>query len=468
MVPKLMKGRSFKGAAAYLLHDVHDHDASARVSWTLTRNLATRNPETAWKVMAATALDADILKERAGVKNTGRKAVFSVMHLVLSWHPDEAEALSRDDMIAAAESAITALGGSDRQALIIGHNDSAHPHLHILLNRHSPINGIILSSSKEKYVLSQWAQKYEEERGRIFCEDRVLNNEARKRGEYTRAQPDLPRQIVDAAKILRSAANDNTDKATVLRQEHLAKIRALGADTRRVKARHQDAWAELQASHARRRAAIQRDASAAMSGARSHIVETFRPAWRDLRAQEVREDTSFNAQEATTLGKLRNLFRSLDIARSVMEGKRPSIVSQIWRGLFSSEERKAMLSTQQEARRTALLSRQKSAIRASIVPIATQKRLEEVRSGEQFQAERSSLIFTHRAERAKLRAEWRNLQEERSTAFRSLSASRQGQQAFNEKAKPANFYERLKSQVFTRDQTELAREQDNDRNQERD
>ncbi|MCI0658386.1 MAG: relaxase/mobilization nuclease domain-containing protein, partial [Acidobacteria bacterium] len=82
MVPKLhAKGTSFKGAAAYLLHDKGRAKTAQRVAWVEMRNLITDDPHVAWRVMAATAMDQDRLKELAGVKNTGRKSSASVLHL---------------------------------------------------------------------------------------------------------------------------------------------------------------------------------------------------------------------------------------------------------------------------------------------------------------------------------------------------------------------------------------------------
>lgn len=68
MVPRIPRtkgkgvGTSFKGTAAYLLHDEGQAQTSDRVLWTDTRNLATDNPDQAWRVMAATAMDSDRLK----------------------------------------------------------------------------------------------------------------------------------------------------------------------------------------------------------------------------------------------------------------------------------------------------------------------------------------------------------------------------------------------------------------------
>ena len=67
MLPKIHKnGTSFKGIAQYVLHD-KNAETSQRVAWTETINLATRNPDTAWKVMSAVSLDQARLKREAGV-----------------------------------------------------------------------------------------------------------------------------------------------------------------------------------------------------------------------------------------------------------------------------------------------------------------------------------------------------------------------------------------------------------------
>ncbi|MBN8913228.1 MAG: hypothetical protein J0H65_14460 [Rhizobiales bacterium] len=46
MNPRILHGRSFKGAAAYLLKGPKHELNTKRVAWTMTRNLATENPET--------------------------------------------------------------------------------------------------------------------------------------------------------------------------------------------------------------------------------------------------------------------------------------------------------------------------------------------------------------------------------------------------------------------------------------
>ena len=62
MVPNVTKGSaSFKGAAAYYVHD-KEAETAERVVWTETVNLVTSDPEKATRVMAATAMAQNELK----------------------------------------------------------------------------------------------------------------------------------------------------------------------------------------------------------------------------------------------------------------------------------------------------------------------------------------------------------------------------------------------------------------------
>ena len=205
MVPKIhAKGVSFKGAAAYLLHDKERAGTAERVAWVETVNLATRNPQTAWRVMAATAMDAPRLKDQAGVKKTGRQSKDAVLHLSLAWSPDQTP--DRADMAAFARRALAALKAEDRQAMIICHSDEKHPHVHLLINRVSPADGRLLSSSKEKAALAALALAYEKEGGTIYCKEREANAERREQGEFVRGEKDLPREEIEALREAQDAA----------------------------------------------------------------------------------------------------------------------------------------------------------------------------------------------------------------------------------------------------------------------
>ena len=78
MVPKATKkGRSFKGAALYYLHD-KGALTDERVAFTHTLNLATDDPHMAARMMAYTAMHQSQIKQAAGEVATGRKLTLPV------------------------------------------------------------------------------------------------------------------------------------------------------------------------------------------------------------------------------------------------------------------------------------------------------------------------------------------------------------------------------------------------------
>lgn len=460
MVPKLIRGSSFKGAAAYLLHDIGT-EGGARVAWTDVRNLASSKPETAWRVMAATAMDAERLKEKAGIKATGRKRALSVLHLVLSWHPEEAEHLDREQMLAAAEGALKAVGALDRQALIIAHNDSAHPHVHVLVNRVSPVDGRMLSSSKEKLRLSKWAQRYEEERGKIYCEDRVLNNEARERGEYTRAEKGIPWQIMKAERLARAAANDNPDKTSQIRERLRARMHVVGRAMRTTTNRHAREWKALEDGFIQRRREVAQSFQKTRARARQNILDEFRPLWRENRRRELEERARLAQDEQTMLGRARSVLRVIGNWRSAFEGDPLKAATGLWNGLFSAETRKRLLEQQHAQRRAEIENRQRLAIRQAIVPVHAEHRLRLYSCAKAFQAERSSLVFAHSADHAKLRAQWSALRQDRAQTYAHLRAAHEQRQTFTQAASGESYLDRLKA--MTSAERGKTREQDNRR-----
>lgn len=134
MIGKIPKaGRGFKGLVSYLLHDKTngrtDQRQNAkhnRVPWTKTHNLITDNPAKAVSIMRATA-------------NRSRRCKSPVYHFVISWTREEnpSPALMRS----IADTASHDMGLSEHQRIVIAHDDTAHKHLHVVVNRIHPETG---------------------------------------------------------------------------------------------------------------------------------------------------------------------------------------------------------------------------------------------------------------------------------------------------------------------------------------
>ena len=75
---------------------------------------------------------------------------------------------------------------------MVSHTDREHPHIHVIVNIVDPETGKAHSLSFSRKKLSEWAENYERERGKIYCDQRVENNAKRAEGEYVKYQePEL-------------------------------------------------------------------------------------------------------------------------------------------------------------------------------------------------------------------------------------------------------------------------------------
>lgn len=413
MVPKLhAKGRSFRGAAAYLLHDKGRAKSAERVQWSETRNLATDDPHIAWRIMAATAMDRARLKAKAGVKNTGRKSDESVLHLTLSWHPDEKAGLSRDEMVRAGLGALRALGAEDRQTLIVCHNDEPQPHLHLLINRVSAEDGRMLSSSKEKLALSRWAEAYEKERGQVLCEERVLNNAARKRGEYVRGEADTPRHLHELeAKHASKPGIGEVKKQQRTSDGSLARERRQRAERRR------KAWAEIAKRQKETLAEVRRRYRRETEQARQTLRAEYKPQWSALLRTQHEQVQAFEANEEKFLGRMSNTLSAIDFRSIMRAGTRRRGLAQVFDAIASKGARLQALKRVHEKMQRALLARQRKEERRVGKELRGQRDQEIADRRNAFIAERSSLVLTHNMEDAAHRKEWPKRSDERQAAY---------------------------------------------------
>ena len=190
--------------------------------FTGTLNLASDDPRRAINEMIYTAEHAQDIKAAAGVKATGRKLEKPVYTFSLSWHPSEDP--RQDQMLAAAESALKALKMDGHQVLMVAHNDTAHPHIHVIVNRVDPETGKAHGLNKDQLVLSKWAERYEREFGKTWCKERVANNAERGRQQ---ADDGRRRFVKDRQGQQRDARPQYDRRAKAIQ----ARIAARGAQT---------------------------------------------------------------------------------------------------------------------------------------------------------------------------------------------------------------------------------------------
>lgn len=193
MVPRISRpGHSFAGAWRYYAHDKRTAEQQAQGQSVRTRErvalIHTENLSGIEDDRAAVGLMIDT----ARLSKRCEKPVYAFS---LAWHPDE-EAPDQLHMIEAGRSALKALGMQAHQALMVAHTDTAHPHIHVIVNRVHPDTGKAVNLYKDQEKLSAWALAYERTQGKIHCPARTFNVLARQAAKEQDGRP-APRRYVD-------------------------------------------------------------------------------------------------------------------------------------------------------------------------------------------------------------------------------------------------------------------------------
>lgn len=320
MVPKVAgKGRSFKGAGLYYLHD-KKADTRERVAFTHTENLPTRDADKAIKCMAWTAMRQQELKSRSGASSKGRKLTQPVYCYSLSWAPGEEP--SREEMIGAAKDTLKALGMQDHEALFVGHNDEPHPHIHVIVNRVHPESGIAAKLSNDHLKLSAWAEAFERLQGQIRCDQRVENNELRRQGQFAK-----DRTSQHAAEFYR------------WRQDRAARRDAGRAAQQSVLADRHDA----------ERSELRRSRDTKIEGLRQRLRDQTRADWRDLFAIQRQELQRLDKAQRTAWSRLRHYVKTnAEVFRAAGKAQRRQMLKDAFFALVGSKRQYAELETKQK------------------------------------------------------------------------------------------------------------------------
>ena len=170
MIPRIKTGSSFAGAGLYYLHDKNTLASAERVAWTHSLNTLHDEPEKVLREMQQTVANQNFLKSLSGQKQGGRPLEKPVMTIVLAWPKDQS--VDQAHMIATGRSFLQTMGWSEHQALFVAHNDTAHPHVHLIVNRVHPETGKVLDDGFSQRRAQEWAHAYEVETGKICCPNR--------------------------------------------------------------------------------------------------------------------------------------------------------------------------------------------------------------------------------------------------------------------------------------------------------
>lgn len=300
MIPNIQTGKSFRGAQLYYLHDKRNEGellrlSESRVAWTETRNTAHDGADEAFAEMIAIARDQEHLKSMSGVRLSGRPCEEPVMTISLSWHPSERP--GKQDMIKAGDGYLARMGWDEHQAVYLCHTDTAHPHLHIILNRIHPETGRVLDDAFSKNRSQEWARDYEKEYGRVWCEERVGKDYRRADGKEPNSLPhdfaidarevqrgyaeiEEAQNTLDTREKERLAKHHQDEREAFFETRHKQFREARQAAYREVRQEYKPLWVEhFPEADAMRRQAEQDAAQLALAALRHAGQGDFEAAW---------------------------------------------------------------------------------------------------------------------------------------------------------------------------------------------
>jgi len=139
-----------KGADPYgLVHYLLLKDPE-RVAWVGERNLMTMDP-------------SDVVARMRAVMDLSSRVEHPVYHVSASWHPDDKP--TYEQMSQVVDRVRDTLGFDAHQVFVVSHNDTDHPHIHMVFNRVSPETGKALNMSHDYKRLDQLGRALEQEHG---------------------------------------------------------------------------------------------------------------------------------------------------------------------------------------------------------------------------------------------------------------------------------------------------------------
>ncbi len=448
MNPRIaQRGTSFKGASLYYLHDKRANDTqdhrstSERVAWTKTRNITSDNAEFAFRIMSATAMDKDRLKAQAGVKNTGNKSKGDVYSYSLAWHPEETGKFSQSDMLNAVDQSLKALGAQDHQAVIIAHQDTAHPHVHVVLNMVHPQNGKNLNLSNDRNKLDKWANSYRKERGEEHKynpnRDRKYNAiEDKKRGMKVPFidGENTPRGLKEDFEKVKNSADVNDYKRFKQQvnkdyKETTFKVFEDGEEKKKnlsqygefLRKKHNQEWRDLKTEYAQKKKDISKDYYAEKKRTIDAIKSQMKPAFAEAYKQHRQTTAYWQKRDKHLVGKLQNALEAVKFTKELGRGENKHFIGSLFNALSNIGYREQALKNVLYKQLGVVKAEQNKQIKHAVSMLNNNRKERSRGAINSLDTNAKVLKDTQKDERGELQKNWQRLNDRRKNSMEALS-----------------------------------------------
>ncbi|MFC3170460.1 relaxase/mobilization nuclease domain-containing protein, partial [Paracoccus fontiphilus] len=357
-------------------------------------------------------------KAAAGVKNTGRKSTRGpVFAFSLAWHPSEAEGLDRAEMTRAADHALKVLALDHLQAVIIAHHDTAHPHVHVVVNRIDPTNGKATSIDGVKVKkLDAWANDYEQRRGQIVSPNRAKKYDQIKAGQNAHPDPEKRRRYIEDKKRQRAEAQQRPAQQRTTEQRPPSRGQILKDLSDAQKAQHKQDWKDWGAKAKDSRKAIYDRADMARAAALEAFKQATRKDWAQHFKAERDRARAFESRERSFSGIVQNaLAAAKQQFREGPQGGR-GLLGQTFANVLDGAARRQAFSQAQEMTARQFREQMKARRDAALTALDDEKRRALIRQSALIDKAKADMIERHNQEREKMREAWRQFYASRESA----------------------------------------------------
>ncbi|WP_262300149.1 relaxase/mobilization nuclease domain-containing protein [Microvirga sesbaniae] len=452
------RGSSFKHALLYYLHDKRPEgsneahpDTAGRTGFVHLNNLATDNPDEAWREMATLCNVANILQrenaEREGKRYRRRADLEQPVYAYsLNFHEDDFKGWTDEDrraaMLEQAQASIRALGMEDHQAVIVEHlpeprpeGGFTSPHVHVCLNLIHPETGIANKLFMDEVKLSDLCAEYEISRGVIRSPTehekymaKLAKTNKRRHAEIqkmtlTHAEPvTTGHQTRDEWKARKGRDNSKAASAEAaaikkrFNDEYRQRRQREDAARERRRAEMNLAWKNYQTAKRElwqnyqpqinevwkrpRRgdlSALQRVRAFLHDPAQTLRDQRDRREWKALGRRQWQERRAFQMRERTITGAIGNAIRLSRVGGATVYRGRLAGVFHLTR---DAAERRRLFEVQQEASKKALRDRQNARKKLLADPIKAKRDAEISAMAEAYQRKRDEIEARHTREGA--------------------------------------------------------------------
>ena len=444
------QGTSFKGLIAqYLTHDKDTLETSHRVAWSHCSGMATQDPVVASRIMAATARQKERLKAVSNdVAKAGRKFKGKpVLHMTLSWAPEERGEVTKDEMISAAKAAIASLGvkkdeylgkkwidkkankytkqyakrthtGDMHQAVMVAHDDGpgSAPHVHVALCLVHPETGLSLPLTRSQRKLSSWALAYRQAQGgkkADYCPQRKRNAKKRANNEKTPSQKRKPDATYRAEKEEQKAAADSRLKPLLAQERRDAQ--ALQRETARLIERQQKEQRALARRHKDSLAALRQRTNAECKAVEERVTDRYAGERDALLDRQDRERKAFEEARRTAIGQVGNYFKAVT-SKAYFQQIRTSPINALGKAMklaVSDGYRETDLLARHRLEESVLNGRRDRAIKSAKQELRIDEGFARDALDKTYLREREELLDRQEHEAANLRYRWSELEKRR-------------------------------------------------------